>query len=205
MKNPSARQTGESQAPKLLNLAINPPHSARTNGLYDLYRNQLFDMYWAEKALLKEFPKMIRHASSHKLAEVLYILLDSTRKHINRLEALFASGSLRPTENKCKVMDGLINELVEIIKTTEVGYVGDAGILSSGQKMEHYGMAGYQVLQALADTLGEVRAASMLKYTFDEKKQAAEILESLATDYLTEDEYEYGIYTDEENNDRLNP
>ena len=201
MKNPSGRQTGESQAPKVLNLAINPPHSARTNGLYNLYRNQLSDMYWAEKALLKEFPKMIRHASSHKLAETLYILLDSTRKHINRLEALFASDSFRPAENKCKAMDGLINEVVEVIKTTEVGYVGDAGIISSGQKMEHYGMAGYQVLQALADTLGEVRAASMLKYTFDEKKQAAEVLAGLATDYLTEDEY--SLNTDEENNNRF--
>lgn len=202
MKNPSGQQAGESQAQKVLNLAISPPHSARTKGLFNLYRNQLFDMYWAEKALLKEFPKMIRHASSHKLAETLYILLDSTRKHINRLEALFASGSIRPAENKCKAMDGLINEVVEIIKTTEVGYVGDAGILSSGQKMEHYGMAGYQVLQALADTLGEVRAASMLKYTFDEKKQAAEVLAGLAMDYLAEDDY--GMNSDEADNDRLN-
>lgn len=202
MKNPSGQQAREGQAQKVLTLAINRPHLARTNGLYNLYRKQLFDMYWAEKALMQQFPKMIRHASSHKLAEILYILLDSTRKHINRLEALFASGSLRPSENKCEAMNGLIHEVMEIIKTTEVGYVGDAGIISSGQKMVHYGMAGYQVLQALADTLGEVRAASMLKYTFDEKKQAAEVLASLAMDYPMEDEE--GMNTEDENNGRLN-
>lgn len=203
MKNPSHQQARANQPPSVLPLAI-PAHSTmsqgpstmgtrtkgpKAHGLYKLYRSQLFDMYWAEKALLKQFPKMIRHAHAHKLAETLYILLDSTRKHINRLEALFSSSNLRPVENRCKAMDGLIKETTEVIQSTEVGYVGDAGILSSGQKMEHYGMAGYQVLQALAETLGEARAAAMLKYTLEEKKQAAEVLAGLAMDYLVENEF----------------
>ena len=187
MKNPSQQPARISPPPAVLHLAI-PPQSTRAHGLRNLYWNQLIDMYWAEKAMLKEFPKMIRNAYSHKLAETLYILLDSTRKHINRLEALFSSSNLKPVDSRCNAMEALIKEEMEILKSMEVGYVRDAGIISSGQKMEYYGIAGYQVLQTLAETLGEPRAAAILKYTLEEKKQAAEVLTDLATDYLAESE-----------------
>ena len=42
---------------------------------------------------------------------------------------------------KCEAMEGLIKEAEEIMESTEKGVVRDAGIISAGQKVEHYEIA----------------------------------------------------------------
>jgi ferritin-like metal-binding protein YciE len=58
--------------------------------------------------------------------------------------------------------------------------VRDAGIISAGQKVEHYEIATYGTLCAFAKTLGEHDAAKMLQESLDEEKEADEKLSAIA-------------------------
>jgi ferritin-like metal-binding protein YciE len=153
-------------------------------GLRELFVNELKDIYWAEKALTKAIPKMIKNASSEELIEALNGHLVETIEHVNRLEEVFASINQKSVAKKCEAMEGLIIEASEIMKSTEKGMVRDAGIILAGQKIEHYEIATYGTLCNFAKTLGEEEAASLLQETLNEEKEADEKLSEIAESFI---------------------
>ncbi len=62
----------------------------------------------------------------------------------------------------------------------EEGAMRDAGIISAGQKVEHYEIASYGTLRQFAETLGMDDAAELLQATLDEEKAADEKLTDVA-------------------------
>ncbi len=65
------------------------PDAAR--GLRDLLEDELKDIYWAEKALTKAIPKMIKNATSSELQTALKEHLAVTQQQVTRLEQVFES------------------------------------------------------------------------------------------------------------------
>lgn len=153
-------------------------------GLRELFVEELKDIYWAEKALTKAIPKMIKNASSDELVEALTGHLDVTVEQVTRLEEVFSSIGEKPQAKKCEAMDGLIKEAGEIMQNTEKGMVRDAGIILAGQKVEHYEIATYGTLCSFAKTLGEDEAASLLEETLNEEKEADEKLSEIAESFI---------------------
>ncbi|MEX0608093.1 MAG: ferritin-like domain-containing protein [Balneolaceae bacterium] len=154
--------------------------SDAAKGLTTLFENQLKDIYWAEKALVKAIPKMISNASSDELTKALDDHLSETEKQVDRLEKVFDSIDVKAKAEKCEAMEGLIKEAEEIMKETEKGDVRDAGIIVAAQKVEHYEIATYGSLCVFAETLGEDEALKLLKDTLKEEKQADEKLSKIA-------------------------
>jgi ferritin-like metal-binding protein YciE len=154
--------------------------SGVAQGLRDLFVDGLKDIYWAEKALTKAIPKMIKNATDEELSEALTGHLEVTKNHVIRLEDVFASIGEKAVAKKCEAMAGLVKEAEEIMESTREGMVRDAGIISAGQKVEHYEIATYGTLCAFAKTLGEHDAAKMLQETLDEEKEADEKLSAIA-------------------------
>ena len=149
-------------------------------GFRDLFEDELKDIYWAEKALTKAIPKMIKNTTTQDLAQALEDHLEETRGHVDRLEEAFQMLGKAARAKKCEAMDGLIKEAEEIMEDTPEGIVRDAGIISAGQKVEHYEIATYGTLCAFAKTLGEDEVASLLQQTLEEEKGADEKLTSIA-------------------------
>jgi len=54
-----------------------------------LFSKELQDIYWAEKALTKAIPVMIKNANSEELIQALIDHLEETKEHIARLEQVF--------------------------------------------------------------------------------------------------------------------
>lgn len=154
--------------------------SDATAGLRTLFVNELKDIYWAEKALTKAIPKMIKTATSEELAAALTEHLATTKLQIVRLEDVFQSIGEKATAIKCEAMAGLTKEAEEIMESTGKGRVCDAGIISAAQKVEHYEIATYGTLCAFADILGETKAASLLNQTLQEEKDADENLTQIS-------------------------
>lgn len=153
-------------------------------GLRELFVDELKDIYWAEKALTKAIPKMIKNATSDELIEALSGHLEETLEHVARLEQVFVSVNEKPQAKKCEAMEGLIKEAGEIMQNTEKGMVRDAGIILAGQKVEHYEIATYGTLCTFAKTLGEEDAASLLEETLNEEKQADKMLSEIAESFI---------------------
>src|SRR6187431_2231000 len=115
----------------------------QSSQLMKLFEEELKDIYWAEKALTKAIPKMIKNATSAELVEALENHLAETEEQITRVEEVFALLEKKPTAKKCEAMEGLIKEGEGIMEDCEEGAMCDAGIISAGQKIEHYEIASY--------------------------------------------------------------
>lgn len=154
--------------------------SNAAHGLRKLFEDELKDIYWAEKALTKAIPKMIKNASSEELVDALTSHLEETKEHVQRCEEAFELMDKTASAKKCEAMAGLVKEAEEIMESTEKGVVRDAGIISAGQKVEHYEIASYGTLCAFAKTLGEDEIANLLAQTLSEEKAADEKLTKVA-------------------------
>jgi ferritin-like metal-binding protein YciE len=77
-------------------------------------------------------------------------------------------------------MEGLVDEGKEIIDTVEQGPLRDAALIAGGNKVEHYEIASYGTLIALAKQLGYQEAVPLLEETLAEEKAADQKLTMLA-------------------------
>jgi ferritin-like metal-binding protein YciE len=148
--------------------------------LMKLFEEQLKDIYWAEKALTKALPKMVKNASPTELIEALENHLQETEEQVSRLEQVFELIEKKATAKKCEGMEGLIKEGQSIMEECESGAMCDAGIIGAGQKIEHYEISTYGTLHAFATTLGLTEVADLLEQTLNEEKTADEKLTEVA-------------------------
>jgi len=122
------------------------------SALNELFLDELKDIYWAEKHLVKALPKMAKAATSDELRAAVQKHISETENQITRLEQVFSSIDEKAVAVKCEAMAGLLKEAEEIVSETEKGSVTrDAGIISAAQKVEHYEIASYGTLRTLAE------------------------------------------------------
>ena len=152
----------------------------QSSQLMKLFEDELKDIYWAEKAVTKAIPKMIKNATSQELVDALTDNLSETGTQVTRLEQVFESIDKKAVAKKCEAMEGIIKEGGELMESCEAGAMRDAGIISAGQKVEHYEMASYGTLRQFAETLGLTETASLLESTLNEEKEADEKLSEIA-------------------------
>ena len=174
--NPQKATNGASKTPATKKSAM------QASQLMKLFEDELKDIYWAEKALVKALPKMIKNASSEELAEVLSAHLTETEGHVDRVEQVFASFGKKAEAVKCEAMTGLLKEAEDIMEECEPGAMCDAGIISAAQKAEHYEIATYGTLRQFAETLGLANAVTLLEATLIEEKAADVKLTEIAID-----------------------
>jgi ferritin-like metal-binding protein YciE len=148
--------------------------------LMKLFEDELKDIYWAEKALTKALPKMIKNATATELVEALENHLAETESQVEKVEQVFDILGKKVQAKKCEAMAGLIKEAEEIIKETDKGAMRDAGIISAAQKVEHYEIATYGTLRTFARTLGLDNVASILEEILNEEKNADSKLTEVA-------------------------
>lgn len=141
-------------------------------GLRKLFEEQLKDIYWAEKALTKAIPKMVKNATSEELVDALNDHLEETKGQVERLEKVFELLGKKAQAKKCEAMEGLLKEAEGIMEDNDEGPVRDAGIIAAGQKVEHYEIASYGTLASFATLLGEDEVAGLFEETLEEEKAA---------------------------------
>lgn len=150
--------------------------------------DELKDILWAEKALLKALPKMRKAATGKALASSFEAHLAETENQISTLEQLFELMGEKPKTKKCDAMEGLISETESIISDTDRGTsIRDAGLILAAQKVEHYEIATYGTLAALADAMKEPKAAKMLRSILRDEKDSDKKLTTMALESVNEE------------------
>lgn len=161
--------------------------SMKSSQLMKLFEDELKDLYWAESALVKAIPKMIKNATSQELNNALTAHLEETTVHVTRLENVFTLIKVKAVAKKCEAMDGLIKEASDIMESCEEGSMRDAGIISAAQKVEHYEIASYGTLRQFAETLDLTEVSQLLEATLQEEKEADLKLSDVAMDAINVD------------------
>ena len=148
--------------------------------LNDLFLDTLKDIYFAERQILKNLPKMAKAAKSEELKKAFLTHRDQTEQHVERLQEVFEIIGCRPQAKTCEAIKGILEEGEEIMEEYTGSEALDAGLLAAAQAVEHYEMSRYGTLKTWAGQLGLKNAVSLLDETLQEEKQTDALLSSLA-------------------------
>ena len=149
--------------------------------LSDLFLDTLKDIYFAEKQILKALPKMARAAQSEEGKAGFLQHREETQGQIERLEQVFELLGKSPRGKTCEAIQGILAEGEEIMEDYKGTAALDAGLISSAQAVEHYEIASYGTLIAMAKHIGiKAAAIQLLKDTLAEEKATDEKLTKIA-------------------------
>ncbi|MCF8852642.1 ferritin-like domain-containing protein, partial [Xanthomonas campestris] len=146
----------------------------------ELFVHELSDIYSAEKQLTKALPRLARAATEPKLKQAFETHLEETQGQVERIDQVVELLSIKLKRIKCAAMEGLVEESREVIDSIEAGPVRDAALIGGAQKVEHYEIASYGTIAALAKQLGYADALKLLLETLEEEKATDEKLTLLA-------------------------
>ena len=149
--------------------------------LHHLFVDQLRDILWAEKELVKALPKMAKAANDPKLSNAFTSHRAETKNQVARLGQIFESLGLAPRAKKCPAMEGLLKEADELGEEYADSSALDAALITAAQKVEHYEIASYGTMRAFAQRLGYADAVKLLTATINEEGNADHALTAIAT------------------------
>lgn len=165
----------------------------KLNSLNDLLHYELQDLYSAENQLVKALPKLAKAATNPELKAGFEEHLEQTKGHVERLDQIAEIIGVKLTGQKCKAMEGLIEEGAELISEHGDASIRDAGLIGAAQRVEHYEIAGYGTARSLAEHLGFSEVAELLGQTLEEEKETNEKLTDLATTVVNPEALHAGI------------
>ena len=146
----------------------------------DLFIHALSDIYSAEKQLTRALPRLSRAASDGDLADAFQAHAEETQGQVERIDRVVELLDVRLKRTKCAAMEGLVDESRDIIDSIAEGPLRDAALIGGAQKVEHYEIAAYGTLCALARHLGYKDVIPLLEETLQEEKATDKKLTMLA-------------------------
>jgi len=146
----------------------------------DLFIHELSDIYSAEKQLTKALPRLARAAEAPELKQAFETHLEETQGQVERIDQIVEALGIHLKRMKCAAMEGLVEEGKEVIDEIPAGPLRDAALIGGAQKVEHYEIASYGTLSAIAKQLGYKDAIPLLQATLKEEKATDEKLTILA-------------------------
>jgi ferritin-like metal-binding protein YciE len=168
----------------------------KLSDLRALLVHEVKDVYSAEEQILTALPGMIENASNSQLKKALQDHFRATRNQKQRLDKVQQLLKVEENEKgsgkksgilglfgaseKCKGMQGIIQEGEKITKEDIDPEVMDAAIIASCQKIEHYEICAYGTLKAYAQELGLTQVVKLLDETLEEEYEADVLLTQLA-------------------------
>ena len=150
------------------------------DSLSDLLEDELKDLFSAENQLIKALPKMAKKASAASLKQALTSHLKETEGQVARLQQIAKILDIKLTGKKCAAMEGLVEEGKEIISEDGDPSVIDAALIGAAQRVEHYEIAAYGTVRAIAEQMGESQVAKLIQQTLDEEGAADKKLTKIA-------------------------
>ncbi|VEF10839.1 Domain of uncharacterised function (DUF892) [Pseudomonas fluorescens] len=142
------------------------------NTVEDLFIHELSDACSAEKQITKALPCLAKAATNPLFADAFTSHLEETHGQIERIDQLVELSGIKLKRIKCIAMEGLVEEPKELLEEIEKGAVHDAALIGAAQKVEHYEIASYGTLIAIAKHLKLDEAVALLAATLAEEKRA---------------------------------
>lgn len=148
--------------------------------LAELLEDELKDLFSAENQLVKALPKLAKKASEQKLKEAFTSHLAETEGHVERLQVIAKELGIKLNGKTCKAMQGLVEEGKEVLEEDGHNPIIDAALIGAAQRVEHYEIAAYGTVRAIAKELGHSNVVKLLQSTLNEEGAADKKLTSIA-------------------------
>ena len=135
--------------------------------LYDLFLHELKDLYDAEHQLLDRISDIRDAVSSPTLQSLVEEIRLASERQKGQLESVFRTLDVEPDRETCPAMKGILNEAGEMLKAKGDPATGDAAVIASINRIQHYEIAGFGTLRAFAKRLGYTQIAERLGECLD--------------------------------------
>lgn len=155
--------------------------------LSDLLEHMLKDIYYAEKQILKELPKMARKADSQELRAAFEGHVEETKQQVMNLETAMEELGLPARGEKCDAIEGILEEAKGLMSEITDKNLMDAGMIASAQAVEHYEITRYGTIVSWANQLGHSNVAKLMQANLDQERAADKKLTKLAEDSLNQE------------------
>ncbi len=135
---------------------------------------------------MKALPKVADTVTTPTLREAINAHYGETQGHVVRLDRIFSGLGEKSSGEKCKGMEGLLDEADDMLGQKGSDSVRDAGIIAAAQRVEHYEIAGYGCAINYARLLGHQDIVTLLEETLAEEKAADEKLSAIAEEEVNQ-------------------
>jgi ferritin-like metal-binding protein YciE len=151
------------------------------DSISELLEDELKDLYSAETQLLRAMPKVAKKVTTPILKDAFNTHLEQTKVHVERLIKIGEIlGYKKMTGKTCQAMKGLITEAQELLSEEDPSEATDAALIGSAQRIEHYEIAGYGTVRALAKSLKLKEVVDVLSLTLKEEGDTDKLLSRIA-------------------------
>lgn len=147
----------------------------------DAYAHALNFMHNGEQQLIEALPNMAEASSDPQLKQGFTKHQQETQEHARRLEQVAQNCGIDLKNPTCPVMESMIKAGDKIVSSTEMGPVRDAMLIAAAQKVEHFEIASYGSLIAMARQCNAPQdCIQMLTQTMNEEKACDQQLTKVA-------------------------
>ena len=145
----------------------------------ELLLHELKDIYYVEKSLVKTLPDLSREATDRELRKGLDKHLGETKRQVTNIEKVFRALGEQPTAEQCPGFDGIKQEHDQFMREEQPSTdVRDIFLTGAAARTEHYEIAAYTGMIALAKAIGEKECAALLDQNLKQEKEALKTVEA---------------------------
>jgi ferritin-like metal-binding protein YciE len=145
----------------------------------DLLVQLLGDLLYVERRLADEVLRtLLGSVSDGELRGALEHHREETAAHAVRIEAAFRRLEVSPTSNRSAAFEGAVSQHAELSGSFANPRLADAFHAASALHTEHYEIAAYTAVLAVAEPAGFGEAVGELRGSLDEEQRARETLEA---------------------------
>ncbi len=139
--------------------------------LKELLYQRVESLYSSEEQEMEAFGKMLEYIHSHDLKDLFIRMAERSKEHISSLGDILIKLDRKATHRKVQMTQGIIDEGWLAIKKCRSPEALDAALLSVGQQMKHYEIAGYRAIRSYANTLGYQDIGNIAKDILEEEEK----------------------------------
>jgi ferritin-like metal-binding protein YciE len=152
---------------------------AGLESIQELYVICLKDLHAIERDSIQLLDRLLHAAGDVKLQRLIATHLHQTLEHGPQLADLLEQVESKPEGGGCASGRILLEEAGRVADGSSSGPTQDAAIMAALQRIEHFEIAGYRFVRALARHLRLDDAVEVIGTLLDEELDTSEILASL--------------------------
>jgi ferritin-like metal-binding protein YciE len=172
--------------------------------LQEILVTELQEIHSAEKQLARLIPRLAKAADNETLQECIEERLEEGEQILADVESALEELEATPGRKKNVAAEGLVNDMKEHVQELQQGPALDTVLIGALQKTEHYCMAAWGTVKALAQATGQQDLVGAMERALEEGSAYDERLTQLAESEITPELQSQGEGMEaEEDEDRL--
>jgi ferritin-like metal-binding protein YciE len=153
----------------------------------DMYMAELQELLSVEQQLSEALTRMAEAVSHPSLKDAFRRHQRQTLTQADRLRSILKEHKAEGETHTDQALQAMIKEAGKMIEMLKGDDLRDAGLLASAQKLEHYEIAAYGSVAALAGQLELRDDQQLLHDSLEEENRTDELLTSLAKGEINQD------------------